>query len=398
MAKKQKAFDALKWVELGAAKEANRPVLTYAHYNEDTRTLASADGFRLFVVRDVEKPESTRADGLVSLKKSAVMEHESKFPDYASIIPDSFSFRVAIDIDHLRQAVKLAQIFSKDNNQSTRFDFYPSDGVIRVFGRSLETGDCETVIAGAFENVIDARSISMSFNARFILDAIKGFEDDETITFNLCADWRTLLLIGDPDTRFAIVMAMATSDSERHNGKHVTDAPALPAIEPRAIGYRAPKPSKPRHSKSVRTGDAGGNARNIRVGGYDYMDPKAREQSEDVRRYNLAIARTHIEQALNESAQSHHGQPVARLTIESGLIVSAYGVEWTFTNVPQKYTDAHGTRIKKYWRDEKVVIKAGTEHVATIHDVQLTREMIRAIAWDWHKAHAPAPAAALANV
>lgn len=234
MATKIKPFDALKFVSLAVAKTSERPTLTYAFYDRAAHALVAADGFRMHVVRNTDMPAETLDNGLVPLKKSVGADEKSKFVDYAAIIPSDFRLRVVVDPVHLAQALKLALVFGKDNNNSVRLDFYPSDDVITITGRSSETGDASTVVGAFFSNATDKAPVSVSYDARYLLDSIKGFGTDSNLMLWVTESMHAIL-IGNLDTAFCMVMAMG-----RQNNAPVVETPALPAIakDVRPIGYR----------------------------------------------------------------------------------------------------------------------------------------------------------------
>lgn len=315
MPAKNKSFDALKWVSLAAARESNRPVLTWAHWDKESRALACADGYRLFVARGLKTPDSLKSGAYVELKKSVRNDDGEigKFPDYQSIVPSVFRGSFTVDVQHMTQAIKLALVYAKDNNHSVRFDVYPETGVIRVSGRSNERGNCETVVQCVGLEWCDSAcpAFSVAYNGTYVIDALKGWDNSAVLNFAAASRWTNpendhpLLMIGDTDDHYAIVMPMGIDRYSRG----VLSVPPKPEIEPRKIGYRSPALK----DKGAAIRKRNKQARDRALGIPDGVNIRHKLAGSPE-----AALRNDIENALNLSAIAH-GEPKIAMSENDGV-------------------------------------------------------------------------------
>jgi DNA polymerase-3 subunit beta len=206
-------------VAFAAAKDDNRPVLTgiLVRFEEDTLTLAAADGYRL-AVRKIFLEETVREtmnliipaktlqeiariiaeddeEVVISLPdgRSQVMFQlrdvhivssliEGKFPDYEGIIPTSHSTSTTVYTDELLRACKRSEVFAKDNSYTARLLIDPPDdgigpGLVKVRGQSSEKGDNESIV----DATVDGSPIEISFNIRYLIDVLNIVHDDQVI-------------------------------------------------------------------------------------------------------------------------------------------------------------------------------------------------------------------------
>lgn len=298
-------FDALKWVSLAAAREQNRPVLTLAHWDANTSTLACADGYRLFVARGLTPPDNlvqgASGDSYVPLKKSHLGGIDGRFPDYSSIIPESRNYTITLNPARLSEAVQRAMIFARDNNNSVRFEIYPESNAIRVSGKSNERGDCETIVDCGIES--PGKSISVAFDGSYVLDALTGFHDRVELSFK---DDKSPLVIGDTTDHFALIMPMGLG-WDRKDDRTLAPAPDVPndPIERERYFSLPVNPAKSKSKKAKRVGgiSAGGNIRQMFAGSPD------------------AALRNDIYNALSLSAAAHGDPKVEWNPRESALTI-----------------------------------------------------------------------------
>lgn len=383
---KAKKFDALKWVSLAAAREDNRPVLTLAHWNEKTSTLACADGFRLFVARGLTPPENIvqgASDQYVPVRKLRdgsmdVSGIDGKFPDFECITPKVYRGSFTVDVEHLTQAIKLALVYAKDNNNSVRFDVYPESGVMRVSGKSNEHGDCETVVACVGLEWFDrsCHSFSAAYNGRYILDALTGWDSVAVLNFGAKSKWdqtdTALLLIGDLEDHYAIVMPMAVN----RDGATMHNSPTQPTIEPLAIGYRYAETAMGKHEAQLQRA-----VDTLRRKHKKYLDSvyTGRQVGRSIRHMLAespeAALRNDIYNALTLSAAAH-GDPK---------------VEYT----PNMLT-VHLRSCAHYWRNYSEGVQRGTQFdvnpdralhpliADSLTPLALTGDLVYSVAQAWH--------------
>lgn len=200
------------------AKEESRPILTglYLHFDRDVMTLAAADGYRLAVrTAKVETPfEKARAlviparamaevaklidddqevgitlpgerDLVLFYTKDMMLTSqvlEGKFPDFAALIPKSYSTAVTVYTSDLLKACRRAEIFARDSNHSTRIFIKPpkgpsEPGEITLVGKSAERGDNE----GSLDASVEGEGLEVALNSRYLIDALNAVNDERTV-------------------------------------------------------------------------------------------------------------------------------------------------------------------------------------------------------------------------
>ncbi|TAK35371.1 MAG: DNA polymerase III subunit beta [Chloroflexota bacterium] len=199
---------AIDQVVFAAATDEMRPVLAgvCVRLAGDEMTLAGADGFRLAVrkaalLKPVEEEteliipakalsELNRISGdekepieiTVSSNRSQVLfrlSHvelvtqliQGTYPNYAQLIPQSYSNRVVVNSKSFREATKTASIFARDTSGIVRLQTQPGSdltpGRLLVSARAEElgenTGELDAIVEG------DAK---IAFNAKYLADVL----------------------------------------------------------------------------------------------------------------------------------------------------------------------------------------------------------------------------------
>jgi DNA polymerase-3 subunit beta len=236
--------DALTNVVICAAHEDNRPILQGVcfSFRQGMLELAAADGFRLalnrvayesaladmpqqFVVpagavREVIRAcaladddvavtvEDTRAQFAVGRVIVSSQLLEGKFPDYDAIVPRGHDFEACLYTEDMLRACRRAEIFARDNNNSTRFVLGGDAGgaFMEVSATSGERGDSQTTLDVALEG----RSSEVSLNVRYLLDVLNVI-GAERIAFQGSSP-SDAVVIAPAETRypFWILMPMST--------------------------------------------------------------------------------------------------------------------------------------------------------------------------------------------
>jgi DNA polymerase-3 subunit beta len=236
--------DALTNVVICAAHEDNRPILQGVcfSFRQGMLELAAADGFRLalnrvayesaladmpqqFVVpagavREVIRAcaladddvavtvEDTRAQFAVGRVIVSSQLLEGKFPDYDAIVPRGHDFEACLYTEDMLRACRRAEIFARDNNNSTRFVLGGDVGgaFMEVSATSGERGDSQTTLDVALEG----RSNEVSLNVRYLLDVLNVI-GAERIAFQGSSPSEAVV-IAPAETRypFWILMPMST--------------------------------------------------------------------------------------------------------------------------------------------------------------------------------------------
>ncbi len=200
-------------VVFAAAVDDSRPVLTgvNAEFDNQTLTLAAADGFRLAVYKlPLTSPMKQKVTAIIpsrtlaELQKLAVDQEEpvtivlnpsrsqlifrlkdielvsqlvqGNFPQYSQLIPQSYGTRVIADVKQLSQANKTASIFARDSSGIVRLVATPGKseavpGKMTVSARAEELGED----TGEIDVTVQGEEAKIAFNTRYlseVLDAV----------------------------------------------------------------------------------------------------------------------------------------------------------------------------------------------------------------------------------
>ena len=202
-----------------AATEDNRPILTgvYTRFEGSTMTMAAADGYRLAVrttkleqsfaepvemvipgkslseVARIISDEDSEVLITLPTERNIVMFHmknvdvssqllEGKFPDFAAIIPRSYSTSSVMYTSDLLRACQRAEIFARDNAFSGRLYVTPprgpgEPGEVKIASRSQERGDNE----GVLDASIEGEPLDVSFNIKYLIDVLRVIPDERVV-------------------------------------------------------------------------------------------------------------------------------------------------------------------------------------------------------------------------
>jgi DNA polymerase-3 subunit beta len=204
-------------VVFAAATEESRPVLTgiSAEFEGDLLTLAAADGFRLAVHKlplaapvaqkttviipartlaelnrlMVEQEEAVditvdpeKSQALFRLKDIELVSQlvQGAFPNYAQLIPQSYSTRAVVDVAAFLRATKTAAIFARDGSGIVRLMMVPGGGEVKpgkmtVAARSEEVGDD----VGEMDAVIEGEEAKIAFNGKYLADVLSVLREEQ---------------------------------------------------------------------------------------------------------------------------------------------------------------------------------------------------------------------------
>lgn len=235
--------------QFAAAKDDARPTLTglYTLLDGDILTIAAADGFRLAVrttrldnsvggrtemiipakamgeiARIIGDEDKEIAIALPGEQDRVMFQYENtlvatqiidgKFPNFGAIIPKSYSTAVTLYTSDLLKACKRAEIFARDSNYSARIQVKPATepstpGEVTVVGRSAERGDNE----GVLDASIEGNSLEVSFNIRFLIDALSVMSDEQVVLESNGAAHAGVLRPKDRNDFICVVMPMSTN-------------------------------------------------------------------------------------------------------------------------------------------------------------------------------------------
>jgi DNA polymerase-3 subunit beta len=204
-------------VVFAAATEESRPVLTgvSAEFEGDLLTLAAADGFRLAVHKlplaasvgqktTVIIPSRTLAElnrlmvdqeeavditvdpdksqALFRLKDIELVSQlvQGAFPNYAQLIPQSYTTRTVVEVAAFLRATKTAAIFARDGSGIVRLMMVPGGGEMKpgkmtVAARSEEVGDD----VGEMDAVIEGEEAKIAFNGKYLADVLGVLHEEQ---------------------------------------------------------------------------------------------------------------------------------------------------------------------------------------------------------------------------
>lgn len=197
-------------VEFAAASDDSRPVLAgvLCRFEEQTLTLAAADGFRLAVREGaLTEPVPNRLDVIVPARalrelarivgdsaepvKLAITPNQSQllarvgeteflsrliegtFPDFRQIVPREFATRVELGREAFMNAVRRASYFARDNNDVIRVIVRPGDddvmpGTVEISATAAERGNSQSYV----DSSVSGPELQIAFNARYLTDVL----------------------------------------------------------------------------------------------------------------------------------------------------------------------------------------------------------------------------------
>lgn len=219
--------DMIDEVVTSAASEDNRPVLTavYARFDGDTVTMASADGYRLTVRKEVMelntdvpvtllipsrtlrevskaigkmkgKGKKLTYDTIVSISADTdtnkIMFHmgdieivsqliEGTFPEYERIMPPPPTTTTIVYRDEFLRACKRAAIFAKDSSNAARLNFKPASdggiGTLVIEAYSSAMGEMSSMVDASIKGI----AMQAAFNVEYLIDVPKTMADDQIV-------------------------------------------------------------------------------------------------------------------------------------------------------------------------------------------------------------------------
>lgn len=124
---------------------------------------------------------------------------EAKYPDYSAIIPKRANVKATVNVDALSKAVRVAQLFGRDNSNIVRMN--AGDGRMVISATSAESGDNTSELAAE----VSGDGIEIAMNSRYILDML-GQLDVTDVTLEMTQPNRPLKV--KTDGRLYVIMPM----------------------------------------------------------------------------------------------------------------------------------------------------------------------------------------------
>ena len=201
-----------------AAKEINRPILTgvYVQLEGQELTMAAADGYRLAVrtcaiEQDFEERQTMVVPAKTMMAVASIIGDESevgislpdqrnsisfltpnvlvssqllegRFPDFASIIPRSFTTSTVLYTNDLLAVCQRAEIFARDNANCANLEVTPAGNPgepadVTIVGKSAERGD----VTGRIDATAEGEALEISFNIRYLIDVLRVIKEERVL-------------------------------------------------------------------------------------------------------------------------------------------------------------------------------------------------------------------------
>lgn len=197
--------NAAEKVIFSAAKDSMRPVLTgvLLEFGKTKLKMVATDGFRL-ATHEVGYGGESEMDKLIipsravsemvkfkegEVRLKMVKENnqvvigsgdvvlvaqllDGNFPDYKKIIPDSFESEIVIAREELLQAVRVSQVFARDNSNVLKWEVKGNKLVMKSESPEMGSNVVEVDVK------LEGEGGEITFNGRFLLDLLTTIDSD----------------------------------------------------------------------------------------------------------------------------------------------------------------------------------------------------------------------------
>jgi DNA polymerase III subunit beta len=129
---------------------------------------------------------------------------EGRFPRYQDVFPADVEVKIPLDVAQLRQAVDQASIVTSDESRGVDFEF---DGdTLTLSSQAADVGSSKVTMPIHH----DGKKVEITFDPRYLSDALKTIDDDATITAELI-DHKNAAVFKTED-RYSYVVMPLTRD------------------------------------------------------------------------------------------------------------------------------------------------------------------------------------------
>jgi DNA polymerase III subunit beta len=104
---------------------------------------------------------------------------EGRFPRYQDVFPANVEVKIPLEAGSLRMAVEQASIVTSEESRGVDFQF--GSGVLRLTSQSASVGSSYVELPIAY----DGKAVEITFDPRYLIDALKTLDDATTITAEL---------------------------------------------------------------------------------------------------------------------------------------------------------------------------------------------------------------------
>jgi len=100
------------------------------------------------------------------------------FPDYERVLPRDHALEAKLNKEEIRSAIERVSQFADERSRAIRVQF--SDGEVRVYSQSVETGESEESVPSEYKGP----ELEIGFNAQYLLDFLRVIPQ-EAVAFEL---------------------------------------------------------------------------------------------------------------------------------------------------------------------------------------------------------------------
>ena len=104
-----------------------------------------------------------------------------RFPDYRAIIPKSHNTRTVLGADAFLQAVRVAQLFARDNANIVRLKIEPDSeggvGKLHLSATSAELGSSENEL----DAMVEGDELEIDFDVRFLIAVLSQIDEEQVV-------------------------------------------------------------------------------------------------------------------------------------------------------------------------------------------------------------------------
>jgi len=98
---------------------------------------------------------------------------EGKYPNYQQLIPQNMKRHALVSRDSLTSSLRRVSLLSNQKSKSVTLTLNP--GMLQISSNNPEMGDAKEEIEIRYQG----EEIKIGFNAKYLLDILNSFEDDE---------------------------------------------------------------------------------------------------------------------------------------------------------------------------------------------------------------------------
>jgi DNA polymerase-3 subunit beta len=104
---------------------------------------------------------------------------EGRFPRYQDVFPANVEVKIKMEVGPLRLAVEQASIVTSEESRGVDFRF--GDGILKLSSQAADVGSSHVELPIAY----DGKPVEITFDPRYLTDALKTLEDNAEITAEL---------------------------------------------------------------------------------------------------------------------------------------------------------------------------------------------------------------------